>query len=74
MLGPGVEQAIARYRKPSRTLLGVLTLAGSCREIVTRYEVTREEAIGYDADGMEVTRVPLEEEVIVRPAQHLNTT
>ena len=74
MFGPGVERALDRYKKPSRALLGVLMLAGSCREIISRYEVTAQEAIGYDADGKEVTRVPLEEEVIVRPEKHLNTT
>src|SRR3972149_11555111 len=46
MFGPGVEQAIARYKKPSRALLGVLMLAGSCREIISRYQVTAQEAIG----------------------------
>jgi nitrate reductase beta subunit len=74
MFGPGVEQAIARYRNPSPQLLGLLQLFGTTTRILPRFRVSGKEAIGYDAEGKESVRVPMEEPVIVRPEKHLNVT
>ncbi len=74
MFGPGVEQAIARYRTPSRELLGALQLFGTTTRILPRFHVNDKEAVGYDQDDKEAVRVPLEEPVIVRSEKHLNVT
>jgi len=39
MFGPGVDEAIARYRAPSRELLAVLQLFRATQKILFRYEV-----------------------------------
>ena len=39
MFGPGVDDAIARYRAPSRELLAVLQLFRATQKIIFRYEV-----------------------------------
>ena len=74
MFGPGVDTAIAKYTNPSRTLLGVLQLFGVTQKILYSYEVTSTDAVGYDENGVEVVRVPIDEPVVVRPEQHLNIT
>jgi nitrate reductase beta subunit len=74
MFGPGVNAAIERYAKPSSELLGVLQLFGTTRTLICSYRVTGEEAIGYDQDGKELVRVPLEEPIYVRANRHLNIT
>jgi nitrate reductase / nitrite oxidoreductase, beta subunit len=74
MFGPGVEEAIKRYANPTPELLGVLQLFGTTQIVISTYEVTDKEAIGYDEDGAELVRIPIEEPVYIRPRQHLNIT
>ena len=73
MFGPGVADAkdiyqIAReggteYRK----LRGLLHLIGSTEYIIEEFEVNEQEAIGYDANGRMVARVPMTEPQAKRP-------
>ena len=74
MFGPGVEDAIAKYANPSHDLLGVLQLFGATQRLLYSFEVTTDDAIGYDEAGVEVVRVPIYERVIVRADTHLNIT
>ena len=74
MFGPGVDEAIERYAKPSPELLGVLQLFGATQRLLYGYEITDTEAIGLGRQGQVVVRVPIEEQVIVRPEKHLNIT
>jgi nitrate reductase beta subunit len=79
MFGPGVDEAIDRYAKPSLELLGVLQLFGVTQKIIYGYRVegtTPQDAvaIGLDANGAEVVRVPVQEPVAVRPPVHYNIT
>jgi len=74
MFGPGVESAIERYTNPDHELLGVLALFGATRRIITSFNITSTDAVGYDDNGVEVVRVPIEDPVIVRPENHLNIT
>jgi len=39
MFGPGVEQAVERYRTPDRELLAVLQLFRRSNQIIARYEI-----------------------------------
>jgi nitrate reductase beta subunit len=68
MFGPGVEQAIETYKRArdDARLLGALMLFGSTPEIIHRFRVTGDHALGYDEKGGEVVRVPLTEPVQVR--------
>jgi nitrate reductase beta subunit len=74
MFGPGVEDAIKRYANPSPELMGILQLFGTTQIVISTYEVTDKEAIGYDEAGNELVRVPIDEPVYIRPRQHLNIT
>lgn len=69
MFGPQVEAAMATYRqaKDDPELLGILLLMGSTDRWMERFRVRGGEAIGYDARGDEVARVPLKEPVYIRP-------
>ncbi|MBI3970252.1 MAG: dehydrogenase [Chloroflexi bacterium] len=69
MFGPRVEAAIATYRraKDDPDLLGVLLLQGATDRWIEKFRVRGGEAIGYDARGDEVARVPLKEPVYIRP-------
>ena len=72
MFGPGVEEAIETYRaarrgdEEHRELRGLLHLMGSTEWRIEEFEVTEEEAIGYDADGRTVARVPMVEPQVQR--------
>jgi nitrate reductase / nitrite oxidoreductase, beta subunit len=68
MFGHGVPKAIEAYEraKDDRRLLGALMLFGATPEILHRFRVTGDTAIGYDEKGGEVVRVPLVEPVHVR--------
>jgi nitrate reductase beta subunit len=70
MFGHGVPEAIAAYRKAAddKRLLGALLLFGSTPEIIDRYRVEGDAAIGFNAAGAEIARVPLKEPVHVRAA------
>jgi nitrate reductase beta subunit len=39
MFGPGVDEALARYRAPSRELLAVLQLFRTTQKIIFRFEI-----------------------------------
>ena len=39
MFGPGVEQAVERYRAPDRELLAVLQLVRRSNQIIARYKI-----------------------------------
>lgn len=68
MFGPGVAESRALYRnlKKDKTLLGALMLFGATDRIMDRFEVKGEVAIGWDAKGEEVARVPFTEPIYVR--------
>ncbi len=68
MFGHGVPQAIEAYKRArdDRRLLGALMLCGSTPEIIHRFRVSGDHAIGYDEKGGEVIRVPLTEPVQIR--------
>ena len=70
MFGQGVPEAIAAYRKAAddKKLLGALLLFGATPQIIHRYRVEGDRAIGYDESGKELVRVPLREPIQVRAA------
>jgi len=70
MFGPSVEQAIKTYRNVANDpeLLGVLMLMGATDRWIEHFRVKSDEAIGYDAKGAEIARVPLKEPVYIREA------
>jgi nitrate reductase beta subunit len=68
MFGPNVHAAKELYRRVSkdRELLGALLLFGASTRIITRFEVQGDEAVGWDATGAEVARVPMVERAFER--------
>jgi nitrate reductase beta subunit len=66
MFGPGVEQAVATYRKADDDLAGLLGLFGSTERIVPRWRREGEWVLGLEESGAEIVRVPLREPVHVR--------
>ncbi|KRT71939.1 MAG: Respiratory nitrate reductase beta chain [Candidatus Rokubacteria bacterium CSP1-6] len=68
MFGHGVPQAIETYKRArdDKRLLGALMLFGSTPEILHRFRVIGDHAIGYDEKGGEVVRVPLTEPFQIR--------
>jgi nitrate reductase / nitrite oxidoreductase, beta subunit len=70
MFGYGVEEAIETYRRApdDPQLLGALLLFGATQEIIERYTVRGGIAIGYNQDGAELVRVPINEPIHVRAA------
>ena len=67
MRGAGhVDDAIERYTNPDDTLFGLLRLFGVTQEIITRFEVNDEEAIGWNENGVEIARMPFDEPIYVR--------
>jgi len=74
MFGPGVDAAIEAYAKPSHELLGVLQLFGTTQSVIAHYTITATDAIGYDADGREIVRVPFKDPLYVRSKERLNIT
>ena len=70
MFGPRVHEAIERYRALPQdpVAAGLLCLIGSTDRIMHRFEVKGGVATGYDAEGAELVRVPVTEDVIVRDA------
>ncbi|MDP7162076.1 MAG: dehydrogenase [Phycisphaerae bacterium] len=69
MFGPGVPEAIKKYRTApdDEKLRGLLVLFGSTDKIFTRFKVTSGEAIGYNDKGDEIVRVPITEPTYRRP-------
>jgi nitrate reductase beta subunit len=68
MFGPGVQEALAIYRKADDDLAGLLGLFGSTERIVPRWKRQGDTVIGLEEDGVEIVRVPLREPVHVRLA------
>lgn len=69
MFGPQADEAIKTYKavKNDKELLAALLLFGNTDKIVTRYEYNDVETIGFNADGVEVVRVPFTEPFFERP-------
>lgn len=69
MFGPGVAESVALYRRigEDRKLLGAMMLFGATSRIITRFAVEDSTAIGWNASGDEVARVPFTEPVYERP-------
>ena len=69
LFGPGVEESVSLYRKlkDDPKLLGALFLFGSTDHIIEHFEVKDQVAIGWNAKGDEVSRVPFTEYTYVRP-------
>ncbi len=69
MFGPGVDKAMENYRqaKDDPEMLGVFLLMGATERWIEKFRVVGGEAIGYDAKGDEIARVPLKEPIVVRP-------
>lgn len=74
MFGPKVDEAIQRYSNPDPELLGLLQLFGVTQQIIEKFKITETHAIGFDGSGKEIVRVPIDEPVIVRPANFQNIT
>jgi nitrate reductase beta subunit len=68
MFGPGADGAVATYGavKDDPELLGLFMLFGTTEKIIARFEVADGTAVGYDADGEAVARVPVQEPSVVR--------
>ncbi|MEO5360844.1 MAG: dehydrogenase [Nitrospirota bacterium] len=69
MFGPGVDHAIKVYREevPKDPILkGLLVLFGSAPEIITKFEVKNEVAMGYDAKGTLAAQTPIKEPEVIR--------
>ncbi|MEO5356342.1 MAG: dehydrogenase [Nitrospirae bacterium YQR-1] len=68
MFGTGVEAAIKAYKDaPSDTTLkGLLVLFGSCAELMTKFEVKNDIAIGYNSKGDIVAQTPIVEPNVIR--------
>lgn len=70
LFGPGVERSKELYRNlgaaENKNLLGALLLFGSSSRIIERFEVQGEEAVGWDRNGTEVSRVPFTEPIYIR--------
>lgn len=68
MFGPEVAAAKLLYRSAAKDkkLLAALMLFGATNVIIEKFAVQGEEAVGWDAKGNEVARVPFTEKTIVR--------
>jgi len=72
MFGPGVDQAVDRYRNAmdDERLVGLLMLFGATDRTLDSFQVAGDRATGhcagYDADGREIVRVPITEPTILR--------
>jgi nitrate reductase beta subunit len=66
--GAGIDRAKALYREAAKDekLLAAMMLFGSTNRIVARYAVEGKTAVGYDAEGEEIARVPFTEPVYLR--------
>jgi nitrate reductase beta subunit len=70
MFGPGVEQAIATYRRApdDPDLAGLLGLFGSTERVVPLWKRENDWIAGLDENGREFIRVPLLEPVYIGEA------
>lgn len=73
MFGPGVEQAAQLYRDAMAgkdpELQGLLMLFGATDRVMHSFEVKDGKAYAYDAQGLVLAEVPVQEPSFVRPAQ-----
>src|SRR4030065_1301653 len=69
MFGPGVDEALAKYANPSHELLGVLQLFGATQKLLASYEITEDEAIGFNTSGRARGRGPIVGAAIVGPPE-----
>ncbi|HJO80830.1 MAG TPA: dehydrogenase, partial [SAR202 cluster bacterium] len=53
--------------KQDKKLFGLLRLFGTTETIISKFEVTNTEAIGYDRSERELLRVALDEPMYIRP-------
>ncbi|GBD41975.1 Selenate reductase subunit beta [bacterium HR39] len=71
MFGPGVDHALATYRRMREgeepELQALLHLFGSSERISHSFRVAGDEVIGFDEEGREIVRVPLRERFQQRP-------
>src|SRR3990170_1708641 len=71
MFGPGADAAVATYNRMRQglepELRAVMLLSVSSPRLLAKFRVEGQEAVGLDALGAEVVRVPLVEPQIVRP-------
>lgn len=69
MFGHGAADAAAVYQQAfeDEDLLAVLTLFGASPMIIERFRREGDTALGFDAEGREIARVPLFEPAILRP-------
>jgi nitrate reductase beta subunit len=69
MFGHGATDAAAVYQQAfeDKDLLAVLTLFGASPMIIERFRREGDTALGFDAEGREIARVPLFEPAILRP-------
>ena len=72
LFGPYGVEAVNNYKKAIEEndveVIGALLLSNSSMHVYTRFKVSGDYVIGYDDDGREVVRVPLQEELLVRPS------
>jgi len=72
MFGPGVDDAIAAYKKAASEgdddLTGLLGLFGSTEQVLSRWNRSGDSITGFNDKGEEAVRVPLREPVNIRPA------
>ncbi|MBI2439953.1 MAG: 4Fe-4S dicluster domain-containing protein [Lentisphaerae bacterium] len=72
MFGPGVQHAVAAYRRAldDKRLVGLLMLFGATDRIITTFKVEGEinggYCVGFDEHGAEIVRVPITEPTIIR--------
>jgi nitrate reductase beta subunit len=69
LFGPNAMDAVNTYRKvhSDKKLLAALLLFGNSPQIITKFKVEKEEAVGYNSKGDEVLRVPFTEPFFQRP-------
>jgi nitrate reductase beta subunit len=68
LFGPGVEEAVTTYRSAptDRKLLAALLMFTSSARTIARFEAQKEHAVGFDAEGKEIVRVPYTEPFFAR--------
>ena len=68
LFGPGVEDAIKTYRSAptDQKLLAALLMFTSAAQTIARFEAQKEHAVGFDAEGKELVRVPYTEPFYAR--------
>jgi nitrate reductase beta subunit len=69
LFGPNAMDAVNTYRKvhSDKKMLAALLLFGNSPQIITKFKVEKEEAVGYNSKGEEVLRVPFTEPFFQRP-------